>query len=294
MIWAITAALLFAGLDLLWRMVLAQSPMWTALLGRSAVSAALLLSFAFFFGGAGEDLTQMGWEDAFDVFALPMATGIGGLVLFSLALRNAPVYLVVPVVNMTGLSVVCWDWVLNGASMRMPGAIGLAIVLASCGLLVFLIQAVRHNATLRKEVTLGLIFSALGVLCWGRGYVAYGRSLQEVDAFTLAASVEVAILTAACLFHVRHAGRQLHLSKAPLGLLLLMGVGVSLASGALCTAYAIMPAYKVGVATILTPVVATLLARWVNQEKMSRLDAAAFFLIMAAQVVFVWSEWGGV
>ena len=106
--------------------------------------------------------------------------------------------------------------------------------------------------------------------------------------------MEVAILTAACLFHVRHAGRQLHLSKAPLGLLLLMGVGVSLASGALCTAYAIMPAYKVGVATILTPVVATLLARWVNQEKMSRLDAAAFFLIMAAQVVFVWSEWGGV
>ena len=88
MIWAITAALLFAGLDLLWRMVLAQSPMWTALLGRSAVSAALLLSFAFFFGGAGEDLTQMGWEDAFDVFALPMATGIGGLVLFSLALHE--------------------------------------------------------------------------------------------------------------------------------------------------------------------------------------------------------------
>ena len=52
MIWAITAALLFAALDLLWRTVLAQSSMWTALLGRIAVSAMLLLSLAFFFGEA--------------------------------------------------------------------------------------------------------------------------------------------------------------------------------------------------------------------------------------------------
>ena len=109
MIWALSAALLFALVDLTWRSLLPGVSLWQALLWRSLSSSVLLVSGAILFDGAVLN-EGVSWAEEGSRLVLPVLTGVAGLILFSWALRLASAQLVVPIINLTGLFVGWWEW----------------------------------------------------------------------------------------------------------------------------------------------------------------------------------------
>lgn len=301
MIWAFAAAISFAAMDLLWRRVLMQTGFWKALMFRSTFSSVLLLALIVWTGqGLGQGLEDAVPWDAnavIRVFGIPVLTGVGGLLLFSLALRHAPVHLVAAIVNMTGLSVVFWNGWLYPEQIEWSGWLIGSLMAAFTGLAIWLVLSSKLQRSNEGKMAWGLVLSVLAVLTWGRGYVQYAESLKETDALTLAASVELGVFMMASLLTVISRSQVISRAQSqrwnetPWRLLFLVGTGVGFAAWALCMAYDECPAYKVGMVTLLTPVLVVSWSALVAKEKLTMADVVAFLLVLASQVLFVWSEW---
>ncbi len=301
MIWAFAAAISFAAMDLLWRRVLMQTGFWKALLFRSAFSSVLLLTLIVWTGqGVDQGLADPApWnaKAVIRVFGMPVLTGVGGLLLFSLALRQAPVYLVAAIVNMTGLSVVLWNGWLYPGQIEWSGWLIGSLMTAFTGLAIWLVLSFKLHRSNEGKMGWGLVLSMLAVLTWGRGYVQYPESLKESDALTLAASVELGVFIMALLLtlisrsQVISRAHSQRWDRTPWRHLWLVGTGVGLAAWALCMAYDEWPAYKVGMVTLLTPVLVVSWSALVDKEKLTVADVVAFLLVVASQFLFVWSEW---
>lgn len=281
MIWALSAALLFALVDLTWRSLLPGVSLWQALLWRSLSSSVLLVSGAILFDGAVLN-EGVSWAEEGSRLVIPVLTGVAGLILFSWALRLASAQLVVPIINLTGLFVGWWEWGwLNRTNP--PGFWGwMSIALATTGLLIWIVPSGMAKGTIRDNAK-GVVLSLAAVLIWSRGYVDYPKALEVVSPLWLAASVELVMLSAGVVLALtlKHSLTVELRSKA-----MWVGLGVALAVGTMTMAYSIMPASEVGLVSTLTPVLVVLLSqRWLG-ERIKIQDGLAISCLVLANALY--------
>ena len=281
MIWALSAAFLFALVDLTWRSLLPGVSLWQALLWRSLSSSVLLVSGAILFDGAVLN-EGVSWAEEGSRLVLPVLTGVAGLILFSWALRLASAQLVVPIINLTGLFVGWWEWGwLNRTNS--PGFWGwMSIALATTGLLIWIVPSGMAKGTIRDNAK-GVVLSLAAVLIWSRGYVDYPKAIEVVSPLWLAASVELVMLSAGVVLALtlKHSLTVELRSKA-----MWVGLGVALAVGTMTMAYSIMPASEVGLVSTLTPVLVVLLSqRWLG-ERIKIQDGLAISCLVLANALY--------
>ena len=281
MIWALSAALLFALVDLTWRSLLPGVSLWQALLWRSLSSSVLLVSGAILFDGAVLN-EGVSWAEEGSRLVIPVLTGVAGLILFSWALRLASAQLVVPIINLTGLFVGWWEW--GWLNRTNPtGFWGwMSIALATTGLLIWIVPSGMAKGTIRDNAK-GVVLSLAAVLIWSRGYVDYPKAIEVVSPLWLAASVELVMLSAGVVLALtlKHSLTVELRSKA-----MWVGLGVALAVGTMTMAYSIMPASEVGLVSTLTPVLVVLLSqRWLG-ERIKIQDGLAISCLVLANALY--------
>ena len=284
MIWSFTFVVFFGLADVLWKGVMQRMDMWWGLVFRSVMSTVLLVIVSLLMESPLEGIrvafgSGLAWN-----WTLALVAGVVAYVFFSQALKEAPIHVVIPLVNLNGLSIWCWDMVLSDAPMVVTPRHGVAVLLAAVG--AAYLGWGSADEEVRRRNGRGVLLGLGAVVAWGRGYAEYPVCLEAMGPMTLGWSVELAILLGAMVVLAFNGSRRRSVELNGFGLPMVVGALIALAVASMNVAFTELPATSVAMWSMFTPVMAILIAAVLHGQRISVGEACAVVAVGMAQWLY--------